>query len=62
MLDEMLRSVESLVEDVKYGASLDKLPTHNFLEVNTELGVMEKRLGRISEDVAMQLIIKDLND
>ena len=59
MLNEMSKSIDSIKEDINYGATLDEVPSHNFINVEEELGLMENRLMKISEDVAMQLILSE---
>ena len=55
MLDEMISHLESIKEDVKYGANLSS-PTL----LNEELDLMSTRLMQIAEEVCEQLIIRDV--
>ena len=59
MLNEMSKSIDSIKEDINYGATLDEVPSHNFINAEEELDLMENRLMKISEDVAMQLILSE---
>ena len=58
-IQEMISHLESIKEDLEYGASLEDLPTHNFIKASVELDMMATRLLKISEQVSDQLIIKD---
>jgi len=57
-IQEMISHLESIKEDLEYGASLEELPTHNFIKASIELDMMATRLLKISEQVSDQLIIK----
>ena len=58
-IQEMISHLESIKEDLEYGASLEELPTHNFIKSSVELDMMATRLLKISEQVSEQLTIKD---
>jgi len=48
-IQEMISHLESIKEDLEYGASLEELPTHNFIKASIELDMMATRLLKISE-------------
>jgi ribosomal protein L30E len=55
----MIKSLESIKEDLTYGASLDKLPTHNFIKASVELDMIANRLHQISNKLCDQTKITE---
>ena len=53
-LEDMIKSLESIKEDLTYGASLDRLPTHNFIKASVELEMIATRLYKISDELCDQ--------
>ena len=58
-LEDMIKSLESIKEDLSYGASLDKLPTHNFIKASVELEMIATRLYKISNELCDQTKITE---
>lgn len=58
-LEDMIKSLESIKEDLSYGASLDKLPTHNFIKASVELEMIANRLHKISNELCEQTKITE---
>jgi ribosomal protein L30E len=58
-LEDMIKSLESIKEDLTYGASLDKLPTHNFIKASVELDMIATRLHQISNKLCDQTKITE---
>ena len=58
-LEDMIKSLESIKEDLTYGASLDRLPTHNFIKASVELEMIATRLYKISNELCDQTKITE---
>tara|TARA_R110000824_G_scaffold384941_1_gene579090 strand:+ start:1519 stop:1809 length:291 start_codon:yes stop_codon:yes gene_type:complete len=58
-LEDMIKSLESIKEDLTYGASLDRLPTHNFIKASVELEMIANRLYKISNELCDQTKITE---
>jgi len=58
-LEDMIKSLESIKKDLTYGASLDKLPTHNFIKASVELEMIATRLYKISNELCDQTKITE---
>jgi hypothetical protein len=56
-LDDMIKSLESIKEDLTYGASLDKVSIHKergWVEARVELDMIATRLYQISNELCDQ--------